>query len=486
MATKKDLVEAYSFSRRRLVTAFVSGAPGGREVEPARPGRAVFGGIALAVLLIAGGAVLGVLKSPNFYNLDEEGLVSEKESGADYAVLGVAGGEEGETELRPLANITSAMLLFGAGIDSREVSREEIEDKELGDPIGILDAPETPPQVSDLVPTGWTACTGVLGAPPVGIKVDISEQPEATPTPDLSFVVRTVSGQLYLVAQSFVGAERGVERAYAYPVPTGGSPDRVLRAVAGAEDSDAVTVPDAWITLFPAGRALSLETFELDKAALRAPWAFRDQVPGAGRAEVGDLLRVGSTPYLMTARGTRELDEFSGALYQALQFPAQDPFEVFEADQVPATDIPDASRLDNAFWPTVVRGERRPAGQLCAQLDTPGGQPGVVLATTEADTTASAVEVGVDDVDVAVDSGAGAFVQSGGWSGGEGRAPMLVDARGYAYPVGPGEETASLGYADVDAVVVPQDWLDLFEPGVPLTVDAARCPPTSKPDGSCS
>ncbi len=47
MATKKDLVEAYSFSRRRLVTAFVSGAPGGREVEPSRPGRTIVGGLAL-------------------------------------------------------------------------------------------------------------------------------------------------------------------------------------------------------------------------------------------------------------------------------------------------------------------------------------------------------------------------------------------------------------------------------------------------------
>ena len=45
MATKKDLVEAYSFSRRRLVTAFLSGAPGGREVEPSRPGRTVVGGV---------------------------------------------------------------------------------------------------------------------------------------------------------------------------------------------------------------------------------------------------------------------------------------------------------------------------------------------------------------------------------------------------------------------------------------------------------
>ena len=60
MATKKDLVEAYSFSRRRLVTAFVSGAPGGREVEPARPGRTIVGGLALAVLLIAGAAIAGI------------------------------------------------------------------------------------------------------------------------------------------------------------------------------------------------------------------------------------------------------------------------------------------------------------------------------------------------------------------------------------------------------------------------------------------
>ena len=40
MAAKRDLVEAHQFSRRRLITAFVSGAPGGREVEPARSGRA--------------------------------------------------------------------------------------------------------------------------------------------------------------------------------------------------------------------------------------------------------------------------------------------------------------------------------------------------------------------------------------------------------------------------------------------------------------
>jgi hypothetical protein len=61
VATARDLVEAHTFSRRRLVTAFVSGAPGGREVEPVRPGRTIVGGVVLALLLIAGAALSGVV-----------------------------------------------------------------------------------------------------------------------------------------------------------------------------------------------------------------------------------------------------------------------------------------------------------------------------------------------------------------------------------------------------------------------------------------
>lgn len=61
MTTTKDLVEAHAFTRRRLVAAFLSGAPGGREAEPARPGRAILGGAGLALLLVAGVAVASLL-----------------------------------------------------------------------------------------------------------------------------------------------------------------------------------------------------------------------------------------------------------------------------------------------------------------------------------------------------------------------------------------------------------------------------------------
>lgn len=75
MATTRDLVEAYSYSRRRLVTAFVSGAPGGREVEPARPGRTIVGGVALAVVLMAGSALSGMLAGRTEVDPNHPGLI---------------------------------------------------------------------------------------------------------------------------------------------------------------------------------------------------------------------------------------------------------------------------------------------------------------------------------------------------------------------------------------------------------------------------
>lgn len=479
MATKKDLVEAYSFSRRRLVTAFVSGAPGGREVEPTRPGRAIIGGLALAVLLVAGGAVLGILKSPTVVDLDQAGkLVSEKETGADYLVLAVDGSDD--TELRPLANITSAMLVIGSDLEAEEVPRSEINDRQIGDPIGILDAPATPPQPADLVQDGWSACTGVIGQPRVGIKLDVSDPPQTTPTPDVSFLVRTESGGVYVIAQSFPS-----EQAYAYFIPDGQGTGRIAGALTAQELGSAVPVPDRWITMFPIGGELKLRTFGLEGADLEVPWPLRDQLNRAGDAEIGDLLLVGDDTYLMTRTGVLELDEFSDTLYRNLQLPER-PKE-FSASQRPGgIAVTEVSDLDGVNWPREVRGERPPTGQLCAQLDTSGTQPGVSLATTTLDSEASAGGVAFDAVDRSVDSGAGAFVQSGGWSGVGPTAPVLVDARAYAYPVGPGDETGNLGYADVAPVVVPQDWLDLFQPGVALTIDAARCPPTSSADGSCS
>lgn len=61
MPSRPDLIEAQAFDRRRLLTAFVSGAPGGHEVEPANPGPAIIAGCFLAGLLLLGTAVAAYL-----------------------------------------------------------------------------------------------------------------------------------------------------------------------------------------------------------------------------------------------------------------------------------------------------------------------------------------------------------------------------------------------------------------------------------------
>ncbi len=110
MATKKDLVEAHAFSKRRLITAFVSGAPGGREVEPVRPGRVLIGGIALSVLLLAGAAIAGFLIGrPNSAWLEQGSFVISKETGERYVVL--RGGDD--PLLQRVPNYLSAQLLLG-------------------------------------------------------------------------------------------------------------------------------------------------------------------------------------------------------------------------------------------------------------------------------------------------------------------------------------------------------------------------------------
>ncbi|WP_170981712.1 type VII secretion protein EccB [Nocardioides dongxiaopingii] len=484
MATKKDLVEAYSFSRRRLVTAFVSGAPGGREVEPNRPGRTIVGGLALALLIVAGGAVLGVLKSPSTVEWDREALISDKDTGATYLLLR---GSDEETELRPLQNITSAMLVLGSDLELEEVRGDEFE-RDRGAPIGILGAPASPPEASSLIQDGWTACTGAGGGS--GIKIDLAEQSSVELTPDTSFVVRTPEGAVHLIAQSAVGAERG-ERAYVYPVPGGPMRDAILQAVAGTGAGPAaVEVPDSFITLFPQGRALELATFGLTRADLTTPWVDADRVPeaAAAKAEVGDLLVVGGdTTYLLTTDGTLKLDPFSLAVYRQLPRPAKDPLKEIDVEQSPPGALPNFADVQGASWPTDTTTLPAPR-QLCAQLDVPGGQPGVLLGTTADGSQASAEDIALSGVDVRVDPGHGAFVWAGDWLDDDSSAPVLVDDRGYQNPVGPGEEQVNLGYGDVDRVVVPQQWITLLRRGVPLTIDAARCPPASDDPGptSCS
>ena len=59
MASKSELLQAQAFNRRRLQTAFTSGAPGGRELPPAKPLRGVVVSVALAILTVIVSLLIG-------------------------------------------------------------------------------------------------------------------------------------------------------------------------------------------------------------------------------------------------------------------------------------------------------------------------------------------------------------------------------------------------------------------------------------------
>ncbi|MFC6285558.1 type VII secretion protein EccB [Nocardioides sp. GCM10027113] len=478
MATKKDLTEAYSFSRRRLVTAFVSGAPGGREVEPARPGRTVVGGLALSVLLLAGAAVAGVFKP----SVDEDwaerpGLVVAEETGAAYVITAVEDGEE--PVLRPVINITSAMLILGADTEPTIVPAEEISAERLGDDIGILGAPSTVPDPARLVDDGWTACVTDAG----GLRVDVTAEPVHEPAPGGAMLVEVRGSDddaVYVVAES---GEEAEPRAYSYRLPAGSGRDNLLAAIGLDAADTAAPVPEEWLALFPPGGDLTSQPFELDQAETRP--AYADALEGVGAPRIGDVLETDAGERLLLAEdGPVTLTDFAHGVYAG----SAD----FTTHAV--SSPPDVRRGERTYlaatWPrdrvTSVVGEQ------CALLEASADRrPAVRVVTRPADAPVPR-SVPPGGRDVVVDEGAGAFVLTGGWdpltdatATGAGGDPHLIDAKGTRYPIAGMGAAALLGFADHPAPHVPDSWLELFRPGVTLSQQAALCAPRLDPEAPC-
>lgn len=487
MATKKDLVEAYSFSRRRLVTAFVSGAPGGREVEPSRPGRTIVGGVALAVLLAAGAAIAGVFSPRTPDDWAETGLIVSKETGAAYVILPQAEGEEApeQVELRPVINTTSAKLILGADSEPTLISQDTIDDQRIGEDIGILGAPASVPTPSLLINSGWTACT----ADGSGIKVAVAASPDVTPTSGAGVVVQS-DGDYFVVAQSAPDGDQP-GGAYVYELPLqkveGGRQltDTLLEDI-GLDDArvGAAEVPRDWLALFPTGAALDLESLQLAEFGEAPSVAAPDE---AADALVGDVLETDAgARYLVTDEGPVQLGEFAAALYVNLAQPGGQEVTVH-----PVSTAPPQTRAEDAFieqtrWPESVLAEL--PTDPCVQLTAEQGEAPVAQLVAPGETAApGSLETG--DKDAVVDPGRGAFVLSGGWSGAAtGALPFLVDSKGRANPLVGSGAAGQLGYADVEVPVVPDSWVELFACGVNLSEEAALQAPvgaTEQDEATC-
>lgn len=450
MSTRRELAEADAFDRRRLATAFVSGAPAGWEVEPTRPGRQVLGGVALAVLLAAGAALVGVVAPHPTGDRLRRGLIVSEDTGAAYLIV-----EEGEDpELRPVLNAVSAALVLGGAVEPTLVAQDLIDAQRLGEEVGVVGAPATAPGPGALVDSGWTACT----AGGAGIRVRVAESPDVRPAPARGVTV-TQGGALFVVVPRDQAGDASPSGAVLLPVASqGGQTDNLLAALHLQTTAAAVPVSRDWIDLFPIGAPLAWRSFGLTGFGSAPGYA-----PGH---RVGDLLVAGGERLLLTRSGPVALTEFEATVYANVVAPDGRLVSPQAVGRAPA--VPRGPGAEGTAWPAAV-----PDGVVdepCAELET-GERPTVWLRHPGPASAGTGVPAGETEVEVA--AGRGAHVRSAGGT------TYLVDGRGRAHPLDD-DAADALDYGDHRPAVVPDGWLRLLGCGVPLFRDAALDPPTEQ------
>lgn len=463
MATKKDLVEAHSFSKRRLVTAFISGAPGGREVEPVRPGRVLIGGVVLSLLLLAGAAIAGFLIGrPNSQWLEAGSFVTSKDTGEQYVVL--EGGDD--PVIRRVPNYISAQLLLGESeLTPYQVRDKYIREVTLGEDLGIDDAPAGLPDPDGLIQDGWTACT----APDAGIQVAVNRVPEVTELVDSAFLVSS-RGTLHLIAPDVSGPE-GAAHRFELPSDPNDAGTLADRLGFGAIEQ-APEVSDDWLNLFPSGQPLTRESFGVTGKAVPADYGTSVDID-LSDYRIGDLVTTpNGSSYLLADDGPQRLEEFAAVVYDAVGESAQ----AIQADLSAEFQSPEYP----TEWPVTVPTPDL-ATEMCAVLHPgPDGANRVGLADDPTgDATADGLAPGRKDVEV--QPAGGAFVESGSTDSATTGTPYVIDSAGYKYELIGGEVAAYIGYGSVSAPVVPKAWMRFFDDKVELSVNLARRVPEDAP-----
>ncbi|MRG58881.1 type VII secretion protein EccB [Agromyces sp. CFH 90414] len=438
MATKKDLIEAQTFSRRRLLTAFTGGAPGGKELEPSKPLIAVITGIVLSVMLVLGGVFYGLIRPGLPNDWQNNRLIVAGDTGARFVSI--------EGVLYPVVNTASARLLIPAGqFEVITTDRGTLSGIEIGRSIGIVGAPDELPEPSALIHDAWAACL------PEGRTsvVALSSNPVAAPAAGVGLAV-TRGDEAFVVAG---------DRRYAVDDE---QVSAVLRA-AGLGTVGEREVEGRWLELYTEGEPL-------------APLV----IDGAGAPVTGTSLRVGEAVhaagspeadrYLVTAAG--ELAPLSPLAYQLYLLGTG--AELGEAREISPAEIAGlttaSARAGGADWPTDVLGELSAGDIPCAVLDTSGEAPTTRLGMAERelpDVSAAGA--------VAMQRGAGAVVAAGGSGTDRATTTFVIDATGTAFPV-PGsdpEPLQRLGYGEDDVTPVTNAWIAFFPTGPALSPAAA-------------
>lgn len=456
MASKRDLVEAHAYNRRRLISAFLSGAPGGREVESVSRSKPVIGGVVVGAVVLAGAAIAGLFAQPLPDGWDNGYVIIGKSSAARFvSIKGV---------LHPVLNATSARLILpsSTGFRVQVVDDDKIAATPKGSTLGILGAPDDLPPPRALVQSGWISCLD--GTTPRTSVTTLLPAPAPSDADGLTFSVRTDTDDArYLVTAG-----------HRFRIPTARY-DAVKQYLNKPDTPN--PAPGTWIDLFVPGTQLDASSFGFpDRAALGRPLPAAFTAGGAVTT-VGQLVSnsdQGGAMSVMLADGLVPLTPFASAVYQATAGGTLGkPVTVTNADLAQIQPSPTRGFIPDD-WPSQVPGTA--AGVPCAGLETADGKPAATHLVVQPKESPRVALAG--GLTTSVEPGHGALFRASSTGGG---GPVYVlDQSGKAFNLtDPSSETLSrLGYAGVTPRFVPPSWLALFGSGPALNETAVNAPGT--------
>jgi len=436
VGSRRDLIEAEDFQRRRAVAALTRGDTLEVEEVPRRPNAWLIAGVVLALLIAAGSAVTAFItdRVPDGW-MDDGSLVVDEDTGARYVAMGGI--------LRPTPTLTGA-LLAGARGKPVLVSNDNVQQAPLGRPLTGAGMPERPPDLP-AVPTGFTTCVTDAG----NLEVFAGE-PATLPSRANGVLVSPIG----LPEIVLVSGRR------AHPVS-----DDALTAL-GYSSAQVREVPAAWLALAAPGPPLTLLEPMTDSGL---------GVPGVGAAseivasaETGRHFLVADGTVQRLVNRTSELlapspvRTLPGSALRAA--PPGTPYGIIDAPTSP----PVVSPREAVVVPCV----RSSDGLLTVASDIDIGD----ARTRPGPTHEVSVAGNPTTVRWHFPPGEGALVgpldldrpRSPGESATGGTEEIRLVAAGIGHPVASPEVLRALGYRREQTVLLPDSWLALLEPGVPL------------------
>jgi len=468
VASKRDQLHAYQFLVQRVVSALVS-----RESDPEqppfrRPSNAAFGGVALAIVALAGVGVYGLINpGGNDSWRDGKSVIVEEETGTRYIYL--------EERLHPVANYASALLAIGDHAETLSVSRDSLAGVPRGPRIGIPDAPDALPGTGQLLTDPWTLCS--------------------QPTPDATGT--TVPLSVLMVGRPAEGGQRLADRAVLAEVPETGELYLVLNGYRHLiSEPDAVVIGSALratapirvgpavIEAIPLGRPLAPIPVERmgeptnvlgPKSDVRAGQLF--EVPTSDGvqyylAEIDQLRPITELQYEIQ-RGYRE----TAAAYPGAE-PTARPLGPIEANAArQARKDPPKEGDPPTTRPEFGSGDD--TATLCLTFESGSDVPRLTLepampAIDPMSATPQRTERGAALADrVLVPAGHAVVVEAVPSMDAPRGTLLVVTDQGVAYPLAQAEVLEVLGYGGVEPVRMPSGLVARIPIGPGLSHDAA-------------